>query len=260
MNKIDLKISLLLGIICFVSGFFVLPYYLENLPTQELSEFIDSMSFSLNILTIMTSVQLFIFASVLSFVGLKIARRTGFTFNILYSIFDKSKVVLDKKAIWISIMAGVIIGFALVVPDKLYYQYQIPIIGESEPQFSLLGLIAGVLYGGVFEEILLRLFFMSLLVWIFMKIFKANKDTISNRYFWIAIFISSLIFAAGHLPATQMFFGELTTILIVRSFLLNGIGGVVFGYLYWKKGFEYAILAHMFAHISMQLIYIPIFY
>ncbi|WP_191562229.1 hypothetical protein [Metabacillus idriensis] len=48
--------------------------------------------------------------------------------------------------------------------------------------------------------------------------------------------------------------------ILVRCFLLNGIGGLFFGYLYWKKGFEYAVLSHMFAHISLQLLFIPLFY
>ena len=133
-------------------------------------------------------------------------------------------------------------------------------IGENTPEFSYWGLLVGILYGGVFEEILLRLFFMSLLIWVFLKVFKRTIENLSSKVYWIAIFISSAFFAAGHLPATEMFFGELTTILIVRSFLLNGIGGLFFGYLYWKKGLEYAILSHVFCHFSSQLIFIPIFY
>ena len=93
-----------------------------------------------------------------------------------------------------------------------------------------------------------------------MKLFKLDKEKTSSGFYWIAIIITSLIFAAGHLPFTEMIFGELTGILILRSFLLNGIGGLVFGYLYWKKGFEYAVISHAFAHISMQLIFIPMFF
>ncbi|MFS1511603.1 CPBP family intramembrane glutamic endopeptidase [Chengkuizengella sp. SCS-71B] len=139
---------------------------------------------------------------------------------------------------------------------KYHYSYHLFVF----PEFSFLGLLVGVLYGGVFEEILLRLFFMSLLIWIFQKIFKRNKGYLSNKYYWIAIVISAALFAAGHLPATEMLFGELTTNLIFRCFLLNGIGGLLFGYLYWKKGFEYVVLAHMVSHISLQLLFIPLFY
>jgi len=52
----------------------------------------------------------------------------------------------------------------------------------------------------------------------------------------------------------------LSTPIIIRSFILNGIGGIGFGYLYWKKGLSYAILAHMLTHVFMQLVFMPIFF
>jgi len=36
----------------------------------------------------------------------------------------------------------------------------------------------------------------------------------------------------------------LTPLVVVRAIILNGIGGVVFGWLFWKKGIESAIIAH----------------
>jgi membrane protease YdiL (CAAX protease family) len=87
-----------------------------------------------------------------------------------------------------------------------------------------------------------------------------KRQQLPKSYIWAAIIIASLVFAAGHLPFTSMVFGDLTGMVLFRCFLLNGIGGLFFGYLYWKKGFEYAIVSHMFAHISMQLLFIPLFY
>jgi hypothetical protein len=45
----------------------------------------------------------------------------------------------------------------------------------------------------------------------------------------------------------------LTPVLIVRALVLNGIAGVVLGYLYWKNGLEAAMLGHMSAHLVMQV-------
>jgi membrane protease YdiL (CAAX protease family) len=36
--------------------------------------------------------------------------------------------------------------------------------------------------------------------------------------------------------------------------LLNGIGGVVFGWLYWKKGLESAMIAHFSADIVLHVL------
>ncbi|NBI30231.1 CPBP family intramembrane glutamic endopeptidase [Chengkuizengella marina] len=263
MNKLDFKISLFLSFICFISGFFVLPYQLDilqrTLPNQY-DEFIGTIPLPINLLILVTSFQLFFISFGLSLIGIKLARKTGFSLNIFTSLFNKEKVSLNKKSVLLSVIFGVFIALIISGADRFYYQYQIPLIRENTPEFSFLALLVGVLYGGFFEEILLRLFFMSLLIWIFQKIFNRNKSSLNNKYYWIAIVISAALFAAGHLPATEMLFGELSTNLIVRCFLLNGTGGLLFGYLYWKKGFEYAVLAHMVSHISLQLLFIPLFY
>ncbi|WP_096201606.1 CPBP family intramembrane glutamic endopeptidase [Bacillus sp. FJAT-45350] len=259
MKKLDLKISIFLAAICFIAGFVVLPYQLDVLETtipHQYDEIINSLPMALSLVSIVVGLQLFIAAFILSFIGIKLARKTGFSLHILDAIFSKEKVVINKKATYLSILSGILLGFIFVGADRFYFQNQIPILAENKPEFSLLGLLAGVFYGGVFEEILMRLFLMSLIVWIILKILKR----ISDNSYWFAIMLTSLLFAAGHLPGTELIFGELTSTIVIRGLLLNSIGGLVFGYLYWKKGLEYAILSHMFAHISMQLLFMPLFY
>ncbi|MBM7648209.1 membrane protease YdiL (CAAX protease family) [Bacillus ectoiniformans] len=263
MGKINLKISLFLAALCFIAGFFAVPYQLQmlqDLMPEKYEDMLATMPLPMVGLQIIASLQLFIVSFVLSLIGIKLARKTGFSLNILDSIVSKAKIKVNKKSIILSIISGIGLGFVLMSYDRFYFQYQNPMIAEHHPEFSFIALIAGVFYGGVFEEILLRLFLMSLTVWLFMKIFKLTKESVSSKYYWIAIVFTSLMFAIGHFPATQMAFGELTTDLIIRGLFLNSIGGLVFGYLYWKKGLEFAILAHMFTHISMQLFFIPIFY
>ena len=45
----------------------------------------------------------------------------------------------------------------------------------------------------------------------------------------------------------------LTTTLVFRALVLNGIAGTVFGYLYWRHGLEAAMIGHMSAHMVMQV-------
>lgn len=259
MKKVDLKISLLLSFVCLIAGLFVLPYQMETLQTV-----LPNMNVPLPIpfgaLLIISSLQLAVMSFLLAFLGIKLARKTGFLFPILDSLFHKSKVKIDKTGLIYSVVAGLVVALVLSGSDRFYFQHKIEIMSGHQPEFSFFGLMAGVLYGGVFEEIFLRLFFMSLLMWIFMKLFRQSKEKISSVFYWVAIVIAAVLFAAGHLPANEMIFGDLTTVVIVRCFLLNGVGGLLFGYLYWKKGFEYAVFAHMFAHIFMQLIFNPLFY
>ncbi|RHW34760.1 CPBP family intramembrane metalloprotease [Lysinibacillus yapensis] len=263
MKKSDWKVALLLSLICLVGGLLVVPYQLTSLQKtfpEQYELLVETMPLPYTALLLLTGFQLAVISFVLAFIGVKLARKAGFSLDVLYSLFNKEKVRFDRKGVMLSILFGVIAGFVIIGGDRFYFQYQIAIMRETEPSFSLLGLVTGVFYGGVFEEILMRLVAMSLLVWIFKLIFQRQQSNLAPVFYWIAIVIASVLFAAGHLPATSAVFGDLTVDVVVRCFLLNGIGGLFFGYLYWKKGFEYAIIAHMFTHISMQLLFIPLFY
>lgn len=263
MKKIDLKTSLLLSSICFISGFLVVPYQLNILKAtlpEQYKEVMSTLPFSISVLSLITSIQLFVLAFVLAFIGMKLARKAGLSIDLLESLVKKEKIRFNKKAFLLSALFGLLTAFSITASDRFYFQMHVPALNSYTPSFSPLGLFAGVLYGGIFEEILLRLFFMSLLIWIFIKLFQRNKGGLHGVYYWIATFTAAALFAAAHLPATELLLGELTPLLIIRCFLLNGIGGIFFGYLFWKKGFEYAVFAHMFSHITLQLVFIPIFY
>ena len=41
--------------------------------------------------------------------------------------------------------------------------------------------------------------------------------------------------------------------LLLYLLLGNAAGGLIFGWLYWQKGLESAMLAHIFAHVVMVL-------
>ena len=43
-------------------------------------------------------------------------------------------------------------------------------------------------------------------------------------------------------------------VVIARTLLLNGIGGVAFGWLYWKRGIEAAMLAHFSTDLVLHVI------
>ena len=55
---------------------------------------------------------------------------------------------------------------------------------------------------------------MSLLVWVFYKIFTRKEQKYSRMELLDFYSIAAGLFAAGHLPATTMFFGELTGMIL----------------------------------------------
>jgi membrane protease YdiL (CAAX protease family) len=108
-------------------------------------------------------------------------------------------------------------------------------------------LAARFLYGGFTEEILMRFGLMTFVVWVCIKIFGRAKPIA----FWIGILVAAIIFALGHFPIVFQTVENPTIGLLTYILIGNLIGGIIFGWLYWKKGLESAFIAHIFAHVIM---------
>jgi membrane protease YdiL (CAAX protease family) len=114
------------------------------------------------------------------------------------------------------------------------------------------GLLASF-YGGIAEEILLRLFLMSLLVWLGRFFSRTAEGKPTSVVFWIANILAAVLFGLGHLPATSLLV-PLTPLVITRAIVLNGLLGIIFGWLYWKQGLESAMLSHFSADIVLHVL------
>jgi membrane protease YdiL (CAAX protease family) len=60
--------------------------------------------------------------------------------------------------------------------------------------------------------------------------------------------LSSLVFGVGRLPVVYMILPEAAVVLTLYVLAANSVFGLIAGYLYWKRGLESAMLAHMLAH------------
>lgn len=120
--------------------------------------------------------------------------------------------------------------------------------------------LSAVFYGGVVEEVLLRLFCMSLAAFLLWKLLFRGRDReeIPQGVFIAANALCALLFAAGHLPATVSMYGSLTSPVVARCFLLNGGLGLAFGRLYRKYGIQYAMVGHAGTHILAKLIWLAL--
>lgn len=151
------------------------------------------------------------------------------------------------------------LGGALLSLDAWTFGRWIPALGDTYAaagSFDAVTWIASILYGGVVEELMLRLFLMSGLALLGWKLFFRASAAVPQRVLIAANLLAALAFAAGHLPGTAQTFGALTPLLILRCFLLNGAAGLLFGRFYRKYGIQYAILAHMLFHIVSRTIWL----
>ena len=95
---------------------------------------------------------------------------------------------------------------------------------------------------------------MTFIILLVSKITRTKGKAIENNLLmWTSIIIAAIIFGLGHLPVTSAL-TTITPLVIARAIILNGIGGVVFGWLYWKKGLESAMIAHFSADIMLHVL------
>ena len=155
-----------------------------------------------------------------------------------------------------SLVIAVIGGLALIMTDLLFFgHYSQAIMNSYAVKPTIPFMLASVTYGAVIEEVMLRLFAMSLIAFILHKLFGKKNDKPVTAILMASNVIAAILFAAGHLPATFILLGS-SPLMIFRCFLLNGGIGLLFGYLYRKYGLHYAMIAHGGCHVVSKLIWI----
>lgn len=253
-SKTNWKLFFLLLAVSIFCTFAVLPYAFTLA-----SEILQQADVPFYIIIISSVIQSTILFAIALFFGLKLSKKFGLGLPIIESYIDKKKPPVKIKSILkISILLGVAIGIIIILLDLLFTKFGVGISLWTWQTPARWERFLASFYGGIWEEILLRLFFMTFLIWIFNLFKKSDKDILDNKFImWSSIIIAAVIFGLGHLPITQSI-TNLTPLVITRAILLNGVGGIVFGWLYWKKGLESAIIAHFSTDIILQILF-PLF-
>ena len=238
------KTILFFAVCGLVGGFFVGLYQLDSYP-EEIRQEILSQGINNVLLGAISAVQAAGYGLVLGAAGIFLGKKTGLW---------KDERKLEKKPLTCTVIAAILGGMLLILPDLLIFGNYSEVVRDSyavKPTVSYM--LAAVIYGGVIEEVMLRLFMMSLLAFLLQKLFRRESGT--TGVLIAANVIAAMLFAAAHLPATAMLM-ELTPMILFRCFLLNGGFGLVFGWLYRKYGLRYAMIAHGGCHVVSKLIWI----
>lgn len=260
MNKpLNQKVFFVLWIASIFSVIAVLPYSLE-LQDSILQNLELPISFP--VLLVLQVIQSGLLFGVLIAAGLFFANRTGLGLPILEARL-RGEAVADKiRAILpLSILTGVgaamlIVGLELAIFQPLllrqFGEAANGLILSGDQPAAWKGFLASF-YGGIVEEILLRLFLMSLFAWLGSFFFKTPEGKPRNGLFWAANLGAAILFGLAHLPATATIL-PLTALVVGRAVALNGLAGIAFGYLYWKRGLESAMIAHFCADIVLHVL------
>jgi len=103
-------------------------------------------------------------------------------------------------------------------------------------------------YAAVTEEVIYRLGIMTVVVWIATFVVRQPTGSPPAAAVWLGIALAAVLFGLAHVANVPN-----APRPILRAVTLNGFAGTVLGWLYWKRGFEAAVMAHFGADLFIYL-------
>lgn len=217
----------LVWILCILGSWSILPYasYLGLLPEVH----------TLKFMLVRRTIESGLFFGVICYLCYRFVPKTDLN-------PFQTKSILVPGAI-----AGVLVGLTLFFFDRVIFG-ELALVSGAVPPFWA-GALASI-YGSVNEEVLLRLF-------LFSAIYLGIRKLINQREIglWSTNFIVALLFGLGHLPAAAKLV-PLSAVEVYRVLFLNGIAGLVFGWVYWSRGLWSVMIAHFIADVILHVILI----
>ncbi len=183
-----------------------------------------------------TLIQATLIYAIVTFFGIRFAEKANF------------QISSSKEYIVPSMISGLVVGLILKLPDQFIFKYHAHILLNNLPDVDLLYRILASFYGAINEEVLLRLFSISLVALLLQKFTKLSKKSIAI----LSIILCALLFAVGHLPMLYKIVDP-NTYDVVRVLLLNGFAGIAFGLLYYRYGLVASMLSHFIADLVIHV-------
>lgn len=242
--------KLLLGLILFGLGLIgILSMLTMDIPIPLEAEAVLKAKFTSQQIKLLVLINPTIMLGVSVIIGTLLYQKINFKLPVIERITGiKNDDFLILSILKYGILGGVFSGVLISLIGLIFN----PMLPE---EFLELGesikptLASRFLYGGFTEEILMRFGLMTFIVWLLSKIFRGTKPIT----YWMGIIVATILFALGHFPIAYQAVESPSTGLLTYIVIGNTIGGLIFGWLYWKKGLESAFLAHIFAHIIMVM-------
>jgi hypothetical protein len=244
-----------LFLILWIAGFAgVLSFFLvdlsallANLPVTTGT----SMPFSPLLLKLLSTIQTSILLSVAVFVGVALAARVGLSSPAAEAAAGRGNIMSALKPQIAPGLAGGLAGGVAILSTWLLWRpfLSATFVTRAERLNKSLPFLTRLLYGGIIEELLLRWGLMTLLVWLGWRLLQKGQGAPRAIFVVLAIIISSVVFGMGHLPLASALGVDFTVAIVSYVVVANSVFGLIAGYLYWKKGLEAAMIAHMLTHV-----------
>ena len=242
--------KIILGVILFAFGLMGIASMLTmemSLPSEV--EVMLKDQFSSQQIRLLSLINPIIILLIATIVGTILYEKVDLKVPIIEKLLGKKITTINIPIILKSGVGGGIMAGSFGIVIGLFFHSYLP------EEFVELGekikpsLVVRFLYGGITEEILVRFGFMTFLVWLLSLLSSSKKPTV----YWIGILTAALVFALGHVPIAYQAVGYPSFMLLTYILIGNSIAGTIFGWLYWKRGLESAVIAHIFFHVVIVL-------
>lgn len=173
--------------------------------------------------------------------------KLGLDAPILRGILDRTTVAAAfRDALVPAIIGGLAVAGVLLAYSALTAS---AFSDVADPAMAKLAnfqvpLASKLLYGGIGEELLARWGLMSVFALIALKLGALRPQSL-----WIGNCVAALLFGLGHLPLLYMLMPSPPLWLIAAVMIGNIVPGLIFGWLFSRRGIEAAMVAHALGHL-----------
>ena len=242
----------------FIAGVFsavaMIPFAIDLFGQALSSQTQTSTSLPLPVIIAIGIVQNLLLIAGMIFVGLKLGPGLGLGAPLLQSLAQGQGLGPSWKR---SLRTGLIVGIAVGVVLVALVLFLVPLLPGipfvAAAKIPIWKRALACFYGGIFEELLSRLFLLTLMAWIAAKVWKDTPNVLTTRAFWIANILVAIVFGLGHLPSASLVM-PITPLVVVAALSLNGIAAIAFGWLYRQRGLESAMIAHFTADFVLYIV------
>lgn len=165
---------------------------------------------------------------------------------VLAGIHARARVGLDvpptAKHLLLAFPFGVVLGGATLallpltgLQSRIIQEAAIPLWKRFVIAFD----------AGILEEIVFRLFVMSVVAWALSHVMRRNAAI------WIGAIVAAIAFGAVHLPRWLAANADPT--MLASVMLVNGAIAIALALVYWKWGIEAAIVAHFAGDVTVHI-------
>ncbi len=190
--------------------------------------------------------------AVIIYLGLVLAKAAGIKLPALEGLTGDKTVAQSVGKFWVdSLILGMIFALIVGVVELLFVNiFDLRII-QNSLDGSLAERILAAFYGAINVEIVMRLFLMSLITFVLLKLNRDKK--LGSVGMWTAILTTAVLFGLAQLPGLSSIV-EITPIVVIRVLAVYLIANGLFGYLYWKNGLVSAMMAHFAYEITLFVV------